>query len=418
MGSCCSFGEMNRNYFYIVLSSLITLGIGFISMYFFKKNSNSGIVEGVEENKLLKTFSRYLGFIFCYFGKLIIKGQEIKDYESLENEKKNKIIDLIFSESKNTFEKKDIIFFIFMCLINLIDDFLIIFIKIIKEEGFIVFNEEYNSIEFFFLFIISIFIFKMEYYKHQYYSIILIVLFEILRYVTKIFIDNNLSLYVFLLQALRALCDCIFFGYIKALIRYKYFSAYKCCYVYGFVNTPIIIVLYLIVSHISFKEPNLLCSLKYNELYYFDNFYSIFKNINFTQIATFFLYTICNGIYQLLINVTIGEFTTCHLFIPCQLAQFVININDSYSDWKFLSIFIISGVFEIIFTFIFLELIVLNFLGLNKNIKSNIIERAKKDVEISKINERHSSERYTNDNITSKENYENETKISSQIKNK
>ena len=129
MGSCCSFGEMNRNYFYIVLSSLITLGIGFISMYFFKKNSKSGIVEGVEENKLLKTFSRYLGFIFCYFGKLIIKGQEITDYVILENEKKNKIIDLIFSESKNTFEKKDIIFFIFMCLINLIDDFLIIFNK-------------------------------------------------------------------------------------------------------------------------------------------------------------------------------------------------------------------------------------------------------------------------------------------------
>ena len=419
MTICCSFGEINKKYFYIVLASMITLGIGFISMFLFKRNSNSGIVEGVEANKLLKTLSRYLGFDLCYFGELILKGQETtKDSECYDIEKKNsKIIDFVFSDSKNTFEKKDILFFIFLCLINLIDDFMIIFIKIKKKQGFIIFNEEYNSIEFFFLFIISISIFKIAYYKHQYFSIILIIFLEIFRYIIKLYNDNNLQLSVYLYQILRALCDCIFCGYIKALIRYKYFSPYKCCYIFGFVNTPIIILLYIIVSHISFQDPNLFCSLKYNGSYYFDNFYSIFEKINLIQISTFFLYSICNGVYQILINITIGEFTTCHLFIPCQLTQFIINISDSYSNPKILSIVIISGVFEMIFIFIFLELIVLNCLGLNKNIKKSIRNRADEDYLLSKMSEDNYCEMFTNDSEALNTNYEDENKVSSKMKN-
>ena len=152
---------------------------------------------------------------------------------------------------------------------------------------------------------------------------------EILRYLIRIFKENNFIFSVFILRIIRALCDSIFFGYIKALMEYKYFSPYKFCYIFGFVNTPIIIVLYLIVSHISFKEPNLLCSLSYNDSYYFDNFYSIFKNINFIQISTFLIYTLCHGIYQLLINTTISKYTICHLFMPYQLLPLSNYLNSS-----------------------------------------------------------------------------------------
>jgi len=423
MGKYCSLGKLDKNYIYIAFISSITLGIGFISMYFFKKNSKSGIVEGVEPNKLLKTLSRYLGFDLCYFGELILqrymkRKEEIKNDELIYKDKKRaKIMDYIFSEFKNKLKNKDILFFLFICLINLIDDFLIIFIKAKKNQGFIIFNEEYNSIEFILLFIISIFIFKMFYYKHQHTSITLIIIMELFRYVIRQYNDNNFSFDYFILQGLRALCDCIFFGYIKALMEYKYFSEYKCCYIFGFVNTPILIVLYLIFSHISFKEENLLCSLEYNGSYYFDNIYSIFKNINFIQVLTFLVYTICNGVYQLFVNKTIGQFTMCHLFIPCQITQLIINIYDSRSDWKLLSTVIISGFFEILFTFVFLELIVLNFLGLNKNVKKNIINRAVEDVEISQIDERRNSDILLNENYSYNPDCEDENNVPSQKKN-
>jgi hypothetical protein len=426
MGRYCSLGEIDKNYFYIVLTASITLGIGFISMFLFKRNSNSGIVEGVEANKLLKTLSRYLGFDLCYIGELILRKlikrkEETKDDQLINIDKKrSKIMDYIFSDSKNKFKFKDILYLILICLIILIDDFMIIIIKAKKNQGFIIFNEEYNSIEFFLLFIISIFIFKMIYYQHQHFSIILIILLEILRYLIKIFNDRNFSFLfsVFILQIIRSLCDAIFFGYIKGLMEYKYFSPFKCCYIFGFINTPIIIFLYLIVSHISFKNPNLLCSLIYNNSYYFDNYYSIFKNINFVQISSFLIYTICNGIYQLLINITIGQFTICHLFMPCQLTQLFINVYESFSNLKLMPMVIISGIFEIIFIFIFLEVIVLNCLELNRNIKKNIKNRAEEDVEISKVEERNNTPILINEDYTYNINVEEEEdNDSSQINN-
>ena len=234
MGSYCSFGEIDKNYFYIILVSSITLGTGFLSMYLFKFNSGSGIVEGIEDNKLLKAFSRYLGFDLCYFGELIlrklIKGSKKRNNDDLNNIKKknSKIIDFIISDPKNKFEKKDILYFILMCLINLIDDFMILFIKIKKGIPFLISTEEYNSIEFFFLFIVSIFLFKVAYYKHQYFSIIIIILLEILRYVIKILSNYSEKplISVLFLQIIRALCDSILYGYIKALIQFKFFFVY------------------------------------------------------------------------------------------------------------------------------------------------------------------------------------------------
>jgi hypothetical protein len=260
----------------------------------------------------------------------------------------------------------------------------------------------------------------MTYYKHQYFSIIIIILLEILRYLIKILNDNweNLSISALILQNIRGLCDSIFFGYNKALIEYKFFSPYKCCYIFGFINTAIIIILYLIVSHISFKEANSFCSLKYNDSYYFDNFYSIFKNINITQIFTFLLYIICNGIYQVLINITISEFTACHLFIPLQLIQFTFNIYESISNWKLLLFIIICTSFEMIFIFIFLEIIILNCFGLNKNIKKYIINRANEDYSIEEITDRSNSEEVINDNYVYSTNFEEENNVLSEMKNK
>ena len=44
--------------------------------------------------------------------------------------------------------------------------------------------------------------------------------------------------------------DAIFYGYIKILMEFKYFSPFQCCYLFGIVNTPLIIIIYFIVSHI------------------------------------------------------------------------------------------------------------------------------------------------------------------------
>ena len=79
---------------------------------------------------------------------------------------------------------------------------------------------------------------------------------------------------------------------------------------------------------------------------------------------------------------------------------------------------IITGIFEIIFIFIFLEIIVLNCLELNRNIKKNIENRAEEDVVISGEDESNNSEILINENYTYNTNFGEEENDSSHIKMK
>ena len=379
MGKYCSFGKFNKRYFYIIIGCGISLITGFTSMYFFKYYKKNIDINEIEEHKLLKTLSRYIGFSLCIIGEFFFQ-KKVSEDENKPAQKKSCLKKYLLYDSDSPITAKDIIFFILICLLLLLDDFMIIFIKIQKKLGFLIFNEEYNFIEFILLFLITNFIFRINYYKHQFISIILIILLEIFRYVVKIYNEAHQNiLMVFLLQISRALCDCIFFGYLKFLMEDKYCSVFKCCYIFGFVNLIILIVIYIIFSFIPSNNYNDFCSLKYGDYYYFDNIFAFLDSLTLGKIISFFFYSLSNGAFQVLINMIIENFTMCHLFIPCQIGQLVINIIETYRNGRLLSMVITSGVFEILISFIFHEAIELNFCGLNKNIKKNIINRANED---------------------------------------
>jgi hypothetical protein len=71
-----------------------------------------------------------------------------------------------------------------------------------------------------------------------------------------------------------------------------------------------------------------------------------------------------------------------------------------------------------IFIFIFLEIIILNCFGLNKNIKKYIINRANEDYSIEEISDRSNSEEVINDNYVYSTNFEEENNVLSEMKNK
>jgi hypothetical protein len=70
-----------------------------------------------------------------------------------------------------------------------------------------------------------------------------------------------------------------------------------------------------------------------------------------------------------------------------------------------------------IFIFIFLELIVLNCLELNKNVKKSIINRATEDFMINEMGDRNNSEILLNDNYTYRPNCEDNSNAPSQMEN-
>ena len=338
-----------------------------------------------ENNKLLKSFMKYLGLTYLLFGELIRK--------KIVHKKGDEPI-------KNLIKTKDIIMISLVSFLFLLGEFLAVFLKI-KTTGFINIDERYNSIEFIFLFLISLIIFKNRYYKHQYISILFIIIFEMIRYIikpkNKSFFKQNYeqnnksgnetmpyrgqqrtinSWYEFFFQIVRAIIDAIFVGYSKFLMEIKFFSPYKVTYLFGLICLVVILIIYIILSFISVEEKNKYNFIKYKGKYYIENLFSIFCDFTFLQFLGLFLYSISSGIYQFLYNFIIKDYTMCHFFLYYQFNAVYSGIVGSTYNKLVFSIIIISAVFELFITFVFLELIELNFWGLNKNIKLKIEERA------------------------------------------
>ena len=101
---------------------------------------------------------------------------------------------------------------------------------------------------------------------------------------------------------------------------------------------------------------------------------------------------IIQGTLQLLRNMIVNDFTICHIFLYFLVYAFY-NTAKNYNkiDGTIFIIEIILFIFEFLNLLVFLEIIELKFCGLNKNLKSNIEERAKLDLE--NINDRTSSDK-------------------------
>ena len=77
------------------------------------------------------------------------------------------------------------------------------------------------------------------------------------------------------------------------------------------------------------------------------------------------------------------NFTVFHILLSYQIVSFLWNIVGLFKSNKnniFVNIIIvITYLIELFITFVFLEFFELNFCGLNKNLKKNIVERALQD---------------------------------------
>lgn len=271
------------------------------------------------------------------------------------------------------------------------------------NENFVI-DETYNSVEYISLFITSLFIFKIKYYKHQYISIIIIICLELTRYFARLISTRNMfrskmgKIEDFLNQIPIALIDSIFLGYSKILMEYKFLTPYMTTYIFGIICFIIILIIYIILSFISVKEDNSYCFVKFNNKCYIDNFFSIFSHFSFIQFISLFLYSIISGLLQFLFNFIIKDYTICHIFLHYQFCEFYsIIFKFEFMNTFRIVLYITTGIIEILITFIFLEIIQLNFCGLDKNVKENIEERALLDnVE----NQLRTSSSYSHDRVS------------------
>ena len=214
--------------------------------------------------------------------------------------------------------------------------------------------------------IIYYLIFKMKLHRHQYLSIIIIL---ILGIITDIILDNytsdietNYSLILFSL--LRILLLSIIYVLIKYTIEKKYVSLYSIGFFTGFIN----LILFIIFAII---DSNCIHMFKYQE--FFDNFY--FKEL----LVVLGLMVTQLGLYTTLFFVDKND-SPCHIFIVFVFGQFAYYFNYEEFNTK-TAIVIVLLILMLFFSLVFNEIIELKCFGLSFNTKKNIINRAETELD-------------------------------------
>ena len=430
MRRCISFGLCKCEYMTMMtIYTIIILFQNIVLDNFSKKYKNS---------KMLDSLLYYIGCSLCLFPLLFKKkfcksNQKIDSIKKKSEETDKGIIEYIYN---NPYDKylttKDLIMTIIVSLLILFEDFCGyytdgLYIYYYKNKNFI--KNKYFFIEVIIWFLFSKYFLKTTHYKHQSFSIIGIMIIGTIRFIY-IFCHNFEIWYIELInlfiELITIITDSISYGYIKGLMEYKFFSPYKCCYIIGMINFPIILIIYFIVTYTPCYSDYLYINESKKHCKYFDNIFYLFKDVNPSEVIVLIINTVCLGVESLLINMTMNDFSFYHLIIPMQIGDFFEHIilfiksiivndeennneesnneenNDKYENCDFENdkeenngednngddevgeeqiILFIFFILEFFFYLIFLEIIELNCCRLNKNTRKNIEIRAISKVE-------------------------------------
>ena len=227
----------------------------------------------------------------------------------------------------------------------------------------------YIGLEMICLTIVSVFLLKYKYYKHHILSIIGFVICGnacdlLLEYYPHI-LDSGPALMI--IKIIGVIFDVIFFNVQKYMMEILYYPYWRINIILGitlFCVTTIILI-YVLID-------------KNSDVAFVVNFYKYFEYNAGLIIGKILLSTISFSIFTTLCILNIYYFNPNYFIINFQLSKFVLTLIDSENQKKFYCI--IFFLLQTFFLLIYLEIIELNFLGLNYNTKRNIEIRGLQDL--------------------------------------
>ena len=224
--------------------------------------------------------------------------------------------------------------------------------------------------------ILSFFIFGVKLYRHQKFSIIIIVILVLLLdlHVNNFFMTGRVD---FLSLFIRIIGEVFFSTSLvlhKYLIEKKFLSPYEICFFVGIITLIFYSICIIISSNISNENLN----VEYCEKKYFDHFFSYINDIKMTEIILFISFMFIQFFFNISILLTIRYFSPTHTLIvlvigrtsPC--IQKIINTK---GDTRQIIFFLISLVI-FFFLLVFNEVIELNCFKLQRNTIKNMQIRA------------------------------------------
>ena len=153
---------------------------------------------------------------------------------------------------------------------------------------------------------------------------------------------------------------------------HHYYSPFFICILIGLIYLLISSIFIFIFNNIDCK-PDICIYLSIEEM----------EVPNAGQIFLLIGYSIFYSSEHLMNLITINSFTAFHLILVVTLGELINGIYGHFQNFKLFEfiITIVVSIFQIIGVLVFIEAIELNFCGLNRNLKKNIMFRAGNEVE-------------------------------------
>ena len=224
--------------------------------------------------------------------------------------------------------------------------------------------------------IISLFsylILKKNLYKHQYLSMIIIIIFgiglNVIEYLKKSDDDNKLDP----IEIISKFLSEVFYSLNIVINKYNmeknFCSPYEICLWEGLINFILFSICLLILN---------IFGLTIGDIIYPENLFDYCNNFDLNDIIVILINVFASCLYNILVLITCNEYTPCHVLI-------ILIINESYYYFKFkenlvlnITGFCILLLLLIVFL-IFIEMIELNICEISRNTIKNISIRAERD---------------------------------------
>ena len=292
--------------------------------------------------------------LFTIIPFIIFKLRSTKSYINVGLIKENTNIKYIYDDSN--YQKKKIIKgkFFFILLASTL-----FFIQSILVTYTIEIKTNFSLWHILFASIFCYFIFKIKLYIHHYISLILIILTGIIIDLCLENLQNEIvnDWMLFLMKLAKEIVYSLQDALCKYIMEKKFCSVYELTLYNGFIVT-ILLIIFSIINY-----------------YYLhiDDFDEYFENFNISEFLVILgLMPIQLGLY-LSVLFTNKNNSPCHIFI----IVYIFGQFGTYFDLSTKSIIlIICFVFILFWTLVFNELIEINYCGLEKNTKRNIMIRA------------------------------------------
>ena len=366
-----SLGNFDKKIFlFLLLYIIIVTSINLIDKFYFSTPKTYQI------NFSLWTMVHYGFGIFYFVPEIIIRKLNKKKEEVSNINRNNNILYLFFKPKKIIF--KGITFLILIFILNIAYLYFSTILLAIHSTKLYIFDiGNIRAFEIIYFLLLSLILDKIKFYRHQYISPLIMIIMNVIRFIINIKQVNDVfnfpeDLLFLFFGIIFSLIESVLYFIIQKFMKNKFYSPFFIHFLMGTISSIFTLIIYFIFMNVDCGE-NSICLILSQET-------KIEKKDIIVLVINSFIYSL----YYFLVIVLIYNFSVFHWFL---FATFEVLIQTlfSFSDYTVLEqiILIVTFIIEIFAILVFIEIIILNFCGLNYNIKKNIIFRA--DYEIHQL---------------------------------